>query len=169
MCRAVTKLCSIELCIKWVNDLFFQNKKCCGILVETVHSGTSAAIIVGIGLNYTTTNFPKELADIAGSLFPNSVPPATAAQLVAETHSQLMSIFSALPNNTFLEEYRSRSIVLGKQVCASTTPPICGIATSINHEAQLVIKTSDGTLHTIGHGEISLNISPLNPATRRNP
>ena len=34
VCRAVQKLCGLELAIKWVNDLYYQGKKVCGILTE---------------------------------------------------------------------------------------------------------------------------------------
>ena len=34
VCRAVQELCGLELGIKWVNDLYYQGKKVCGILTE---------------------------------------------------------------------------------------------------------------------------------------
>ena len=36
VCRAVKKICGIDLGIKWVNDLYLHNKKVCGILTEAV-------------------------------------------------------------------------------------------------------------------------------------
>ena len=65
--RAVQKLCGIELGIKWVNDLYYQGKKVCGILTEagtSVESGLLEWLVVGIGLNLTTTpaDWPEELA-----------------------------------------------------------------------------------------------------------
>ena len=50
--RAVQKLCGIELGIKWVNDLYYQGKKVCGILTEagtSVESGLLEWLVVGIG------------------------------------------------------------------------------------------------------------------------
>lgn len=54
VCRAVKKICGIDLGIKWVNDLYFHNKKVCGILTEAVtdfESGNIEFAVVGIGLN----------------------------------------------------------------------------------------------------------------------
>lgn len=34
VCRAVKKLCGLELAVKWVNDLYYQGRKVCGILTE---------------------------------------------------------------------------------------------------------------------------------------
>ena len=78
--RAVQKLCGIELGIKWVNDLYYQGKKVCGILTEagtSVESGLLEWLVVGIGLNLTTTpaDWPEELARTAGSLFPGGPAP----------------------------------------------------------------------------------------------
>ena len=56
--RAVKALCGLELGIKWVNDLYYQGKKVCGILTEAgtdIESGQVEWLVVGIGLNLTTT------------------------------------------------------------------------------------------------------------------
>ena len=58
VCRAVQKLCGLELAIKWVNDLYYQGKKVCGILTEAgtdLESGRLEWLVVGIGLNLTST------------------------------------------------------------------------------------------------------------------
>ena len=55
--RAVKALCGLELGIKWVNDLYYQGKKVCGILTEAgtdIESGQVEWLVVGIGLNLTT-------------------------------------------------------------------------------------------------------------------
>ena len=52
--RAVEQVCGIQLDIKWVNDLFYQGKKVCGILTEAVtdfESGNIEFVVVGMGLN----------------------------------------------------------------------------------------------------------------------
>jgi BirA family biotin operon repressor/biotin-[acetyl-CoA-carboxylase] ligase len=57
------------LSIKWPNDLVHQDKKLAGILVESIFSGNQLqAIVIGIGLNVNTVNFPSELQAIATSL-----------------------------------------------------------------------------------------------------
>lgn len=52
--RAVKAVCGKELAIKWVNDLYWQGKKCCGILTEAVtdvESGGLDHMVVGIGID----------------------------------------------------------------------------------------------------------------------
>ena len=58
-----------KLKIKWVNDIFFKNKKISGILTEAVtnfESGEIDSVVTGIGVNVSTKNFNNE---IAGSIF----------------------------------------------------------------------------------------------------
>ena len=65
--RAVKALCGLELGIKWVNDLYYQGRKVCGILTEAgtdMESGQLEWLVVGIGLNLITSpaDWPEELA-----------------------------------------------------------------------------------------------------------
>ena len=52
VCRAVERAAGKRLDIKWVNDLFYRGKKCCGILTEAaadVETGGVDYLVVGIG------------------------------------------------------------------------------------------------------------------------
>ena len=86
VCRAVKKLCGLELAVKWVNDLYYQGRKVCGILTEAgtdLESGQLEWLVVGIGLNLTSTaaDWPEELARKAGSLYPGGPAPVSRAAL----------------------------------------------------------------------------------------
>ena len=54
--------------IKWVNDILVNDKKICGILAETAETSKGLAVIVGIGINVTSSNFPDELSGLATSI-----------------------------------------------------------------------------------------------------
>jgi BirA family biotin operon repressor/biotin-[acetyl-CoA-carboxylase] ligase len=58
----------IECDIKWVNDIHASGKKICGILVETCETSKGLAVVVGIGINLTSANFPPEIAETATSI-----------------------------------------------------------------------------------------------------
>ena len=54
--------------IKWANDVFVNDKKICGILIENVFSGSRlASSLVGIGLN-VNNSLPSELSSIATTM-----------------------------------------------------------------------------------------------------
>ena len=47
----LAELYDIDSKIKWPNDIFFKNKKLCGILIETKYENNLVKIIIGIGIN----------------------------------------------------------------------------------------------------------------------
>lgn len=160
-CRAVSALCGLELDIKWVNDLYYQGKKCCGILAEAVTSGGAiGAVVVGIGINYTTpaAAFAPELTDTVTSLFPGGGAPVPAERLAAGIHARLLEMFPHLAERTFLPEYRRRNIVPGRQVTVLADPPWQGTAVGIDDEARLVVRGAEGTEKALAAGEIRVTM-----------
>jgi len=66
---AVAPLIAASPQIKWPNDLYVEGKKLAGILVESQLQGSELqAVIVGVGLNVATRDFPAEIAKTATSL-----------------------------------------------------------------------------------------------------
>ncbi len=64
--RAIEEVTQIHTGIKWVNDIYINGKKICGILTEALtdfESGSIESIILGIGINFST----------AVSCFPESI------------------------------------------------------------------------------------------------
>ena len=72
MARAVKKACGIELEQRLPNDLFLNNKKIAGVLVETLFRNTDlwwAVIGIGVNANVPSEAIPPELSGIASSLY----------------------------------------------------------------------------------------------------
>lgn len=162
-CRTIEERCGVSLGIKWVNDLFYNNKKCCGILTEAgtgFETGTIEYIVVGLGLNYTTDE--KELIGTAEgvtcALFPDGMAPVSRAELIAALYENIMSAFEQLGKKDFLQEYRQRSLVLGKMVTVLANPPYQAKALEIDEQAQLVVVTQTGEKRLLSSGEISVRL-----------
>ena len=95
VCEAIEALCDKKPKIKWVNDIFLENKKICGILTESVigaESHNQPFIIQGIGINFSTpaSDFPIELQKVAGSLFEENPAPITRNRLTAEIINRIL-------------------------------------------------------------------------------
>ena len=63
--RAIKTLYNLHVQIKWINDIFYNGKKLCGILAEGItnfESGLIEAAVVGIGLN-VYSNFGGGIPD----------------------------------------------------------------------------------------------------------
>ena len=101
VCRAIKKLYGISCQIKWINDIYANGKKICGILTEgftNFETGTIESAIIGIGINIRNNPelFPKEVAKVAGSIEgaknKNNSLTVTRAQLAAHVAVNLLNI-----------------------------------------------------------------------------
>lgn len=158
--RAIERLCDKRPMIKWVNDLYLDGRKICGILTEAVsdfESGLISGLVVGIGVNLKTSDFPEELRRRATALG-DSAP--GRCELAAGICAELLSILDALPDTTFLADYRERSLVLGQQVDFTQNGETkTALAVNIDDRGGLIVKFDDGRTETLSSGEISLRVS----------
>lgn len=161
--RAIDYLIDTQTNIKWVNDIYLNDKKICGILSEAISNIETrqiSTIIIGIGINFSIKNaeFPKELQKSATSLFSNIKPTITRNKLIGEIWNQFYKIINQLPNQHFLEEYKKKSFVLNKKITFSQSGNnIEGIAKAINSRGELIVQLNNGESITLSSGEISLS------------
>ncbi|MDT4762362.1 biotin--[acetyl-CoA-carboxylase] ligase [Sphaerochaeta sp. PS] len=164
---AIEQVCSIKCGIKWVNDLFLDGKKVGGILTEgvmDVERGRFSSVVVGIGINFATPQqaYPPALRPIVKSLYegPDRIPEGIdASTLVATLVRLLIGYSNALGERLFLEEYRRRSIVLGKEiVILQQKKERRAKALSIDENAHLVVVDSEGNEEVLASGEISIHL-----------
>ena len=147
VCRAVKKLCGLELAVKWVNDLYYQGRKVCGILTEAaldVESGMLDYAVLGLGFNITAPpdGWPAELQDVAGALFDDAPPPGARAALAAAFLNEFWALYHGVPKPEYLPEYRARQALLGQTV--TVTPrngtPRKAEALDIDEDCRLVVR-----------------------------
>jgi BirA family biotin operon repressor/biotin-[acetyl-CoA-carboxylase] ligase len=153
--RAIDEVCGVKVGIKWVNDIYFEGRKICGILCENVCdpiSGESRGVIIGIGVNLGVNDFPNEIKNIAGGLSDSTV---SAEKLCAKITE---NIFVCINNpETTLRKYKALSIVLGKEITYEQN----GItqtakALDIDPFGGLVVKNQNEEMVTLSSGEITI-------------
>ncbi len=151
--RAIEELTDLKPKIKWVNDIFVDNKKVSGILTEAV-TGEKISIIIGVGVNITTDEFPDEIKNTATSL----KSAVDKNDLLLSIVKHLLELIKGLPQRTFLPEYKEKSMVIGKEVYfIKDGVNKEGIAVDINQDGGLIVQTSDDCV-TLNTGEITLRI-----------
>ena len=165
VCNAINKFTKQEPKIKWVNDIYINNKKVCGILTEAVtdfESGTIESVILGIGINVKTKEkeFPLELQNIAGSILHEDENFLTRNQIAAEVINQVFSICENLENREFLNIYKERSMILGENILYNKNNQwLKGFALDIDKYGGLIILNKNGEKETLHSGEISIKKS----------
>ncbi len=154
VCRALEKLTGLSPSIKWVNDVYLGDKKVCGILTEAVtdiECGNVSDIIIGIGINIKTENFPKEIPN-AGSIGGGFTRSALISAVVCE-------FFSALPSakdNAHIPYYRAHGYLTGKDIeyFVSGERKV-GKALDIDDNGGLIVQTPIGNV-TLTSGEVTV-------------
>ena len=152
VCKAIESLTGKQGKIKWVNDVFLDEKKICGILSEantSLENGMIDTVLIGIGINVVPCSVPDDLHDIVGFLDPQ-VP--IRNQLAAAICNELL----AFEQNKalFLDDYRKRSLTIGRRVlCTVGNETFTATAVGIDSLGGLIVRLDDGEERTLHSGE----------------
>lgn len=161
--KAVRKVTGIGLDIKWVNDLYRNGKKVCGILTEAVtdfESGNIEFAVVGIGLNLfeTSEGYPEELKEIAGGVYDSreDAGELDRSRLAAEIVNALLEETRELK---LPPEYIEHNMIPGREISISDGKTIrMAKALEICPDGRLKVEERDGSLSVLSYGEVSLII-----------
>ena len=153
--KAVKNLTLMEVDIKWVNDIYYRNKKISGILTEattSIETGLVTDVIIGVGFNFFIKDFPAEIKEKAGSLFEEK-PDISRNELIAE----IWKCFYESDPEELIYLYKQRSLVLGRQVTFSQKGvDYQGLAKDISDSGQLLVQLTDDQKIWLNSGEVSL-------------
>lgn len=155
LARAIDSLCGTESQIKWVNDIFLGGKKLAGILTEAemLENGKIGYLVVGMGINVYKNAISDEISDIATSIESEIGSAPDRNNLVAKIISEFFH-----ESNDYLDEYRARSLVIGKAVTViKATESYEATVLGINDDFSLQIQR-DGKEERLFTGEISIRI-----------
>lgn len=159
--KALRECTGEDIGIKWVNDLYLGDKKICGILTEAVmepNMTDNPAIVIGIGINLSTTNFPEELQGIAGGLGVGDKA-IDVNHLIARIAEGVLHFVKNMQDCSYVDEYRKMSIVLGKEIRYNEGDAlICAKALDIDSEGGLMVELSDGRVKVLKTGEITVRL-----------
>lgn len=127
--HAIFKVSGIQVDLKWVNDLYLNDRKIAGILVEGILTNNVVTqVAIGIGLNILPTAVPQELKHIVGTLGVD----VDKNLLVQTIFSEIVGDFSDYKSGLHLTYYRNHSYLQNKHVILKTgnavvEGDICGV------------------------------------------
>ena len=148
--------------IKWVNDIFMNNRKVCGILTEGSVTGGNLLqyAVVGIGINITRPKggFDSSIEDIAGAILPSGSDLNTVAcKLVASTVNYFFCYYSNFNKREYVREYREHLFILGQRIyLEEDNRQVLATAVDIDDDCHLIVKTDNGDTKTLPFGEVSI-------------
>ncbi|MDA0143479.1 bifunctional biotin--[acetyl-CoA-carboxylase] ligase/biotin operon repressor BirA [Vibrio toranzoniae] len=147
--------------LKWPNDLYHNDKKLAGILVElSGQSGGAAHIVIGLGLNLSMD--PKtsgigqpwtSLKEVCGGKVPDR---NHLAQTLINAWDKALVDYELKGMSNFVARWNRLDNFLGRNVKLIIGPrEIEGIVQGIDEQGAVLLKTDNGIESYIG-GEISL-------------
>ncbi len=165
VCRAIQAVSGKRAEIKWINDIYLNEKKICGILTEAItdlESGCIDWIVAGIGIyvNNQTADFPDELQQVAGSLYQHRqhhIGDINRNRLAAEIINRCLELTSWQDDISIYEEYRERSLLLGHRitVCESAKH-YEATAIDIDRSGRLIVRKDSGEVIGISSAKVSV-------------
>jgi BirA family biotin operon repressor/biotin-[acetyl-CoA-carboxylase] ligase len=164
--NAVEQVAGLPVALKWPNDLIISSpqsrtwRKLAGLLTETTTEGDQiASVVVGIGINLNVEpEVLPTLAPDATSILAETGQPVDRVTLLAAFLAGIEQRYEALQaGESPHQEWAARLATLGQSVRAVTpSETLIGVAESVDEDGVLLLRTSDGTVHRLLSGDVTL-------------
>ena len=168
---ALMKSCGLSTDIKWPNDILANDRKLCGILVETVETETGPAAIVGIGINLTSEGVPEDLRSTATSVEEIANRRPDTEEVVTRLLEAIARRYEVLQiaggaEHTLREWCANSSFAFERQVRVSLGgDSFTGITRGLESDGALRVETAYGKIKIVRAGDVTA-LRPLELTTR---
>jgi BirA family biotin operon repressor/biotin-[acetyl-CoA-carboxylase] ligase len=161
VCEAAERVAPVRCQVKWPNDVWIDERKVAGVLVEARPDEDWAVIGVGLNVSIPQERFPEELRDTAISLLPTEAqgdrPPGEAPSLrpARDALNEALTRWTEANGDEVLAAYRARDVLSGRQISWDGG---AGTARQIDERGHLVVERDDGERIALGAGEVHLAV-----------
>ena len=158
--RSIETTTKLKCRLKWPNDVLINNKKVCGILLES-RAGSDrvdyAIIGIGVNVNMKLAEYP-EITAIATSLADETGKEVSRLVLLRNLFVETEKLYLRLQSGeSLLAEWRDNLETLGKKVHVHSGDDVFeGIAESVADDGSLLLRCDDGSLLKFMAGDVSL-------------
>lgn len=151
--RVIFEVTGIQVAMKWVNDLYYQDRKIAGILAEGIlTAGQLTQVSIGVGLNILATVVPPELRDKIGSLDVD----VDKNVLVRQIFTALQADFAGYQQGQHLAYYQSHAYLTGRYVSVQVgTTILDGQVVGIGQQGELLLVDDAGESHVLLSGDVT--------------
>lgn len=160
---ALDEFCAGKAKIKWVNDIYIDGRKVCGILTEAaVKSGTDLLnyAVIGIGINVLPPKhgFPDGISNKAGAVVADSEPDLRNRVIGRVLHYFDKVLFELSEDDVF-SEYCSRSLIDGMRVDVTDINSVYSATVrGIARDWRLIVELDGGEINYLSSGEVSVKM-----------
>ena len=158
---ALLETYSLKTDIKWPNDILSNNRKLCGILAETVDTTQGRALVLGIGINLTSSALPPEVHEIATSVQVETGKVPNLEIILRNVMIALLRRYemlqSARGGEEILREWSVRSsYASGKRIRVANGPEVLeGTTRGLEIDGALRVETDEGEIRIVRAGDVT--------------
>jgi len=158
--HSIEAITGLKAQLKWPNDVLIDDKKVCGILIESdLRGNTVAYAIIGIGINvnFRLTDFP-EILPHATSLTDKVKKEISRVAVIRHLLIETEKLYLALPDgDPIYFEWQDKLVTLGRKVQVESGETfLTGIAESVARDGSLLLRHSDGSVTSVVAGDVTL-------------
>lgn len=160
--EAIREMTGVDAQIKWPNDIVLNGKKICGMLTEmSTEIDWISYVVIGVGINVNTENFPEELKGRATSLWLEEGKQYKRAALIAQIMKRFESCYEQFIKTgdlSGIQEDYNRLLVNRDREVRILEPgnEYNGHALGIDETGELLVRRVDGSVAKIYAGEVSV-------------
>jgi BirA family transcriptional regulator, biotin operon repressor / biotin---[acetyl-CoA-carboxylase] ligase len=153
VCKAAEGLGAGDCAVKWPNDVWLEERKLAGILIEAKPPQWA---VIGIGLNLAIDDdeFPPELRGTATSIGSGASVDEALAALCEALDRWVEAEDSAVRN-----EFERRDALRGRAITWTGAGSGSGVAEGVDEDGRLVVATPNGEKVALGAGEVHLAVN----------
>lgn len=154
--RVLERLSGKKAYIKWVNDIYIDGKKVCGILTEG--AGNYAVLGIGINVFNPQRGFPEDIKDRAGAVFEKKKA-HMRENVISDFLIEFLRVYLKRDKDIILKEYKERSMVVGREIIIlGSDRNEKATALAIADDYSLVAKKENGEIVNLSSGDVSIKI-----------
>ncbi len=160
--ETVMKYSKNDVKIKWVNDIYINGKKVCGILTEGAINSNKMLdyAVVGIGINVISpeNGFPDDIKEIATAIFPGKTDDYIKEKIVANVVNNFLDMYNGIDTD-YVKRYKEYSYLTDKEINiiqGETIRP--ATAMDITDDCHLLVRNEDGEIEEISSGDVSVRV-----------
>lgn len=160
--KVLSEVSGMEAKIKWPNDIVINSRKVCGILTEmSADPDMINYVVVGIGINVNTKEFPEDIAQTATSLRIEMGSQANRSSIIAKICKVFENYYEKFCRTCdmteLIDEYNKHLVNVDREVRISELDgEYTGVAKGIDKDGQLLVEMSDGSVKAVFAGEVSV-------------
>ncbi len=156
--KAIEQFCSQNIYIKWPNDLYCDEAKIGGILIETVPYNGSYKVVIGIGVNVYADEF-KGLDRSYAAIFSHKPEAFSRNALCSSIIDRVNEVCAQYMHNyrqDVITYFGKHNLLLGRKVRVENEQgSYLGTTFGISYKGELLLHVGDSTVKPFSSGHIS--------------